>query len=246
MFAQGTKEQVERSLTAVRRHPLIISAEAGTLPLEHSKRWIFCAGRESRSFPWILKDLLAWTSDEKVKTILEENLYDELGSGDPSHAHFLHYLHLLDDLRVPRAEFDNYQERLGIKLALSLAFNIAKSRNAGRAIGYMLVNEAMTPVTYTAAKSALTGHFPHLRTNFFDLHIEVDDHHVAALYEAVEVLPETEREDLEFGIALGRRGMEILLDEAYGIFDAHLEPIAITAPRWNPLTGVGEGTQAAG
>ncbi|WEB41703.1 iron-containing redox enzyme family protein [Streptomyces yunnanensis] len=245
MHALGIKEQVEQSLAAVRNHPLITSAEAGTLPLENSKRWIFCAGRESRSFPWILKDLLAWTPDEKVRIILEENLHDELGSGDPAHAHFLHYLHLLDELRVPRAEFDSYQERLGIKLALSLAFNIAKSRNAGRAIGYMLVNEAMTPVTYTAAKSALTGHFPHLRTNFFDLHIEVDDHHVAALYEAVEALPETDREDLEFGIALGRRGMETLLDEAYGVFDAHLEPITITAPEWNPLTGVSEGAETA-
>ncbi|MEV6810503.1 hypothetical protein [Streptomyces sp. NPDC051129] len=51
---------------------------------------------------------------------LRENLDDELGAGDPEHAHFLHYLHLLDDLGVPREEFDTYRERPGIKLALGL------------------------------------------------------------------------------------------------------------------------------
>jgi len=238
MFAQDIKDQVETALAAVRSHPLVTSAIAGTLPLENAKRWVFCAGRESRSFPWILRDLLSWTSGNKVRKILQENLDDELGSGNPEHAHFLHYLHLLDTLGVPREEFDSYQERLGIKLALSLAFNVAKSRNSGRAIGYMLVNEAMTPITYTAAKSALTCHFPDLQTNFFDLHIEVDDHHVAALYDAVGALPEADRRDLQFGIALGQRGMEILLDEAYGVFDAYLKPITITGPEWNPLNAI--------
>ncbi|MFD0886524.1 iron-containing redox enzyme family protein [Streptosporangium algeriense] len=239
MFAQGIKDQVETALAEVRAHPLVTSAEAGTLPLENAKRWVFCAGRESRSFPWILRELLSWTSDEKVRVILQENLNDELGADDPAHAHFLHYLHLLDDLGVPREDFDRYEERLGIKLALSLAFNVAKCRNAGQAIGYMLVNEAMTPVTYTAAKAALTHHFPSLQTNFFDLHIEVDDHHVAALYEAVDALPDEAEKDLRFGVALGQRGMEILLDEAYGVFDAHTDVISITAPEWNPLTGAG-------
>ncbi|MEU2729184.1 iron-containing redox enzyme family protein [Streptomyces griseoviridis] len=236
MFVSEVRKQVEGSLDEVRNHPLVASAAAGTLPRDAAHRWVFCAGRESRSFPWILRELLAWTDDDKVRRILQENLDDELGSGDPRHAHFLHYLHLLDGLGVAREEFDTYTERAGITLALSLAFNVAKSRSTGRAIGYMLVNEAMTPVTYNAARQALTRHHPELRTDFFDLHIEVDDQHVAALYEAVEALPDDEERDLRFGIALGRRGMEILLDEAYGVFDAHIEPLRITDERWNPLS----------
>ncbi|GAA1258689.1 hypothetical protein GCM10009665_56060 [Kitasatospora nipponensis] len=235
MDAQQIKDQVEEALEKVRAHPLVTSALDGTLPLANAKRWVFCAGRESRSFPWILRELLAWTKQEEIREILQENLDDELGSGDPDHAHFLHYLHLLDTLGVPRGEFDEYAERPGITVALSLAFNVSKSRNLGRSVGYMLVNEAMTPITYTAAKRALTHHFPGLTTNFFDLHIEVDDHHVAALYEAVAALPPCDLADLRFGVALGQRGMEILLDEAYGVFDSHTAPIDITAPRWNPL-----------
>jgi len=176
---------------------------------------------------WIYEKLRSWTDNEKVRRILQENLDDELGSGNPAHAHFLHYLHLLDDLGVERERFDRYQERPGIKLALSLAFNVARSANLGRSIGYMLVNEAMTPITYTAAKQGLTTYHPELGTSFFDLHIEVDEHHVAALYEAVDSLTESDREELQFGISLGRRGMEILLDEAYGVFDHHTEVIEI-------------------
>jgi pyrroloquinoline quinone (PQQ) biosynthesis protein C len=237
MFVPEIRRQVEAALGEVRDHPLVASAAAGTLPQESAQRWVFCAGRESRSFPWILRELLAWTGNDKVRQILQENLEDELGSGDPRHAHFLHYLHLLDDLGVAREDFDSYAERAGITLALSLAFNVAKSRSAGRAIGYMLVNEAMTPVTYNAARQALTRYNPALATDFFDLHIEVDDHHVAALYEAVEALPDDEERELRFGIALGQRGMEILLDEAYGVFDSHVEPLRITDDRWNPLNG---------
>lgn len=236
MFTDDIRRQVDTALDAVRGHSLVRAAADGTLPLENATRWIFCAGRESRSFPWILQDLLSWNKNEKVRRILRENLDDELGSGDPTHAHFLHYLHLLDDLGVPRQAFDDYRERSGIKLALQLAFTIARGANTGRSIGYMLVNEAMTPVTYTAAKQALTKYHPDLDTNFFDLHIEVDDQHVAALYEAVGALPEEDRADLQYGIALGQRGMEILLDEAYGIFDSVDEDIDITAERWNPLS----------
>ncbi|MDH6624120.1 pyrroloquinoline quinone (PQQ) biosynthesis protein C [Streptomyces sp. LBL] len=243
MFAPEIRKQVDSALAAVRAHPLATAAAAGTLPLENAHRWVFCAGRESRSFPWILRELLAWSDNDKVRRILQENLDDELGSGDPRHAHFLHYLHLLDQLGVPRDDFDSYAERAGIGLALSLAFNVAKCRSAGRAIGYMLVNEAMTPVTYTAAREALTAHHPDLHTDFFDLHIEVDDQHVAALYEAVEALPDSEETELRFGIALGQRGMEILLDEAYGVFDAHTEPLRITDDRWNPLSGTPDVSQ---
>lgn len=235
MLMQRLQDKLDTALAAVRIHPLVKAAEANSLPLENAKRWVFCAGRESRSFPWILRELLSWTSDEKIRAILQDNLNDELGAGDPAHAHFLHYLHLLDSLGVPRREFETYQERLGIKFALSLAFNVAKSRNAAQAIGYMLVNEAITPITYTAAKLALTSHFPNLRTNFFDLHIQIDDRHVAALYDAVESLPDADQKNLEFGIAIGQRGMEVLLDEAYGVLDSHLDPITITAPEWNPL-----------
>jgi pyrroloquinoline quinone (PQQ) biosynthesis protein C len=99
---------------------------------------------------------------------------------------------LLDNLGVPRKEFDGYDEGYGIQFALNLAFNIAQCGDRGRALGYMLVNEAMTPVTYEAARGGLGAHYPTLLTNFFDLHIEVDEHHVQALYEAVELLPESE------------------------------------------------------
>jgi pyrroloquinoline quinone (PQQ) biosynthesis protein C len=226
--------RVEAAMEAVKQHPFVADAAAGAITREQGIRWVCCAGRESRSFPWILRMLLTWTDNGRVREILQENLDDELGHGDPNEAHFMHYLHLLDNLGIDRGAFDRYHERTGIRHALNLAFNMAVCKRSGWAIGYMLVNEAMTPITYEAARNALTPKFPHLVTNFFDLHIEVDEHHVAALYEAVAELKTEDRDDLAFGIAVGQRGMEVLLDEAYGVLDFHTEDIDITADRWNP------------
>jgi len=236
MQTDGVQIDVNTALSQVRRHPFIREAHRKTASREQGIRWVYCAGRESRSFPWILRDLLAWTTEPKISEILQENLDDELGNGDPTEAHFRHYQHLLSALGVELESFDNYDEGSGIQHALSLAFNVAASGDGGRALGYMLVNEAMTPVTYEAARSVLTSHFPGLNTNFFDLHIEVDEHHVEALYQAVRALDDDAEDAVRFGIELGQRGMEVLLDEAYGVLDPRPERVFITEPRWDPTT----------
>ena len=215
-------------LTALRSHPFIEGAERRELSVEQAKRWVFCAGRESRSFPSILTGLLEWAEGDVIRGVIQENLDDEFGQGDPEDAHFMHYLHLLDSMGVRRAEFDGYAEGAGIRFALSLAFNVATSRNLGQALGYMILNEAMTPVTYEAARKALTTHFPLLVTDFFDLHISVDAEHVDALYRAAETVPPEAENDVHFGLALAQRGMEILLDEAYGVLDHHQGDIDVT------------------
>ena len=230
MRSTAVEAAVTDALDRIKSHPLIVSSHSEGLSKGQATRWVFCAGRESRTFPEILRELLTWSSNEVVREVLTENLEDELGRGDPDDAHFNHYLKLLDQLGLPRQQFYDYDERAGIRLALSLAYNVANSRAEGTAIGYMLVNEAMTPVTYEAARSALTKHYPHLRTDFFDLHIAVDEEHVQALYEAVAALDESTTSDLMFGIALGERGMAVLLDEAFGVYDHYTGTPTIQEP----------------
>ncbi len=87
------------------------------------------------------------------------------------------------------------------------------------ALGYMLVNEGMTPITYSAIKKSCQIHCTDINTLFFDMHIEVDEHHVEELLSAVKRLPEEELNDVLYGIAVGERGMAVLLDEVVGVFD---------------------------
>ncbi len=206
-------------LERIRLHPFIIAANAQTLTREQATRWIFCAGRESRSFPHILENLVACSTQPRVRAILQANLDDEYGNGNPDDAHFLHYLHLLDELGVPRSTFYEYPERAGIKLAVALAFNVSEG-NEAVAIGYMTVNEAMTTITHGAAYNALRRYHPAMRARFLGLHVEVDERHVESLYAATADLDRSQLEDVLFGIDLGERGMAVLLDEALGIFDA--------------------------
>lgn len=213
---------VAGALERIHRHPFIIAANGQTLSREQATRWIFCAGRESRSFPHILETLVTRSTQPRMRAILQANLDDEYGNGDPDNAHFVHYLHLLDELAIPRSTFYEYPERAGIKLAVALAFNISES-NEAVAIGYITVNEAMTTITHSAAYNSLRPYYPTMRAPFLRLHVEVDERHVEGLYAATADLDRSQLEDVLFGIDLGERGMAVLLDEALGIFDARKE-----------------------
>jgi len=208
-----------RSLAVIRCHRFVRAAHGRALSHEQAIRWIMCAGRESRSFPDILTGMIERTQDAAIIQILQENLADEYGNGNPEQAHFKHYIHLLRKIGITEQQFAGYSERAGIKLALALAYSMACEDNSAIALGYMLVNEGMTPITYGAADVALHQYHPDLETSFFRLHVEVDEHHVAELYRAVAQLPNSAVDDIVFGIQLGERGMAVLLDEALGVFD---------------------------
>lgn len=209
----------EKSLDRIRAHRFIREAHAGALSKSQVLRWILCAGRESRSFPEILENMVKRVDDPLVLEILRENLDDEYGNGDSDEAHFQHYLHLLHDVGLSTEAFESYVERAGIRLALDLAYNVSSQPVPEIAIGYMLVNEGMTPITYDAVDVAIHKHFPTLATKFFRLHVEVDEHHVNELYRAIGALDDASVDDILFGVGLGERGMGVLLDEALGVFD---------------------------
>lgn len=210
---------VEASLARIRTHPFIVGGMRGALSKEQSIRWVLCAGRESKSFPDILRGMLETCRVGEIRAVLEDNLRDELGGGNPDHAHFKHYVVLLEQLGMSQAYFDNYEEGPGIKFALELAYAMARTARQGVALGYMLVNEGMTQITYKAAREALHRHFEMSDDTFFTLHVEVDEEHVALLYQGLRATSELAVRDVLYGIELGERGMAVLLDEALGTFD---------------------------
>lgn len=91
------------SLARIKQHPFIKLAHEKKLTQAQAERWIMCAGRESRTFPGILENIVARSTNDAVKTILQENLDDEYGNGNPEQAHFKHYLHLLDKMAIARS-----------------------------------------------------------------------------------------------------------------------------------------------
>jgi Iron-containing redox enzyme len=97
----------------------------------------------------------------------------------------------------------------------------------------MLVNEGMTQTTYGAVRNALTRHYGPLSVPFFEIHTTVDEHHLEELYEVVETLDKEQLNDVLFGIQIGERGMAVLLDEAYGVYD-HVTQF----PSFTPVTSI--------
>lgn len=221
-LSDTAKKLVDESLTRIGKHPFIAGAIDGKLSREQIKRWVFCAGRESRIFPGVVKNILALCSpsDQEIATTLLRNLNDELGNGNPQEAHFQHYLGLLTEMGISYDQFSSYDEKAGIKLALSLAFNVSRQEHLATAIGYLLVNEGMTPITYSAVGEALRHEYKFSEIPFLAAHVDIDERHVAGLFRAVDHLDERQFDHLLYGIGLGERGMLLLLDEAYGIFES--------------------------
>jgi pyrroloquinoline quinone (PQQ) biosynthesis protein C len=220
-LSRRAKTYVNQSLERIGQHPFIRDAIEEKLSKEQIKRWLMCAGRESWIFPNIVRNMLVRCSPKhkKIAEILAQNLNDELGNGNPQEAHFHHYIQLLTELGISKEEFLNYNERAGIKLALSLGQNVSLYENAATAIGYLLVNEGLTPVTYAAVGRALWQHYQFAEIPFLEVHVAIDARHVEGLYWAVDQLTEADWDGLEYGVSLGERGMSILLDEAYGVFE---------------------------
>ena len=221
-LSDTARKLVDESLTRIRNHPFITKAIDGRLTRDQIKRWVFLAGRESRIFPSVVKNMLALCSsgDKEIAGILSRNLSDELGNGNPEEAHFQHYLGLLTEMGISFDEFSSYDEKAGIKLALSLAFSVSTQMHLATAIGYLLVNEGMTPITYSAVGEALCREYSFSEIPFLAAHVDIDERHVAGLFRAVDQLEERQFDQLFYGIGLGERGMLLLLDEAYGIFES--------------------------
>jgi pyrroloquinoline quinone (PQQ) biosynthesis protein C len=227
------RRATDASLQRIKEHPFILKANDGKLTKAQATRWIMCAGRESRSFPLILEGMIATARSAPVREALQRNLDDEYGHGNPQDVHFHHYLHLLDALGIERHEFDDYEERQGVKLALWLAYNVAASRSESLSLGYMLVNEGMTQITYSAVRNALAQFYGPLSIPFFEIHISVDEQHLEELFRVADTLPREDRGDALFGVQIGERGMAVLLDEALGVYD-HVN----RTPEFGPVTSI--------
>lgn len=227
-------DSVEQQFTTARQllqeTPFLIDAREGNLSALQTERWILCAGRESYVFPTILSKMLAQpdlAQDEGIRAVLQENLDDELGvqadgSIDPTAVHFMHYLSLLDKLGIDRSRFVDYDKDSGITLAIDTGLAVA-DKGGWTAIGYMLANEGMTPDTYGAAKSGFHHFADTTRQNaaerdFVDLHVEVDEHHVADLLGLIhdKTPDDTARAELLTGMKLALAGMHALVNEAHG------------------------------
>ena len=225
-FVLMIREANEQSLERLRHHTFVRLAHGRELSKEQAHRWIMAASYDSRAFRDQLQAgvarLVKQPEYKLVYRILKENLDDENGRQadgtiNPEEAHWRHYIHLVQQIGYTEDELLNYEGSLGVQYAIQLAHNVP-SWNVASWVGYMLVNEGATPITYDAEDVALRVYHPELETKFFRLHVEVDQHHVAELYKAVALLSNSAFYGVLQGILLGELGMAAILDEALGLF----------------------------
>jgi pyrroloquinoline quinone (PQQ) biosynthesis protein C len=211
----------EAALARLRSHPFIRIAHAKALTRDKAHRMLEAMSCDSRAFLVQLRAGVNRLRDlpqyEALLPIMKRNLDDEEGNDNPEEAHWRHYVHLALQLGYTEEALLGYEGNIGVKYAVQLAHSVP-FREVPCWVGYMLLNEGATPVTYGAEEVALRVYYPELKTKFFTMHVEVDEHHVAELYEAVRLLPDSAYYEVLQDIAMGELGMVAILDEAFGLF----------------------------
>lgn len=125
---------------------------------------------------------------------------------------------LLRDIGLSEDEMSDYDEQAGIRFSVELAYNVSVLPDPAVAVGYVFVNEAVTPIVHGAMELALRHCYPGLTTDFFKIDVEAGAARIEHLSEAVGRLDDAEQDSVLFGVNLGERGAAALLDEALGLF----------------------------
>jgi hypothetical protein len=201
---------------------LITDSRAG---LEDAQlfRWLCCAARHCQLFTDILRSALKlpFGTSARIRQVLQVNLDDETGNGEPEKAHYQEYV-LLAATLGRLSEFESYRVGSGLTKALAVANRLILDDvvSPGLIFGYVLINEALISTIFQAVKRAFNAHHPDIDMQFFDKHISTDKGHVQQLVAAGDQLPERYDGDVVEGILRGKNAMIWLLDEACGSWQA--------------------------
>ncbi|MBW8828133.1 MAG: iron-containing redox enzyme family protein [Burkholderiales bacterium] len=162
------------------RHPFVERCRAGELTLPQvrvlaSQMYRFC-----HEFPCFLATALAASRDEATRMVIAENLWEELGEGDPQRAHATLFRRFTRALGISDEELAD-SPVLPETRALIDAYLALGDRACGLGLVGALchASEGIVASLYTQIQAGLMSalHFDKEALVFFELHIHVDDGH---------------------------------------------------------------------
>jgi pyrroloquinoline quinone (PQQ) biosynthesis protein C len=213
---RAVAKTIAHSSHQIAHHPLLLRANAQRLTQEQIERWLNCIGREIQWLPTILDNMVGSCSNESLKDFVIKKLNNEYGGGEPNRTRLKLYLDLLDQIGVPHDSFYSYEERVGVQIALRLAYNVSIQEKEAVTLGYLLANEYVAEITQSAIQNALQYRYPTLQHPFFRV---TNKAHIETLHAALDALNPSQEKDCAFGICIQWRGISALLDEANSFFD---------------------------
>ena len=170
-------------------HPFLAKCTAGELNLNDVRALATQMYRFTREFSPLLARILAACPDEEVRVVIGENLFEELGEGDPSKTHVEMFRKFtrglgLDDAALDAIPAEPETRRLvDVYLSLSDRYGYLPALAA-----VCFASEGIVSTLYARLQNGIENAVSLTPDDliFFDLHIKTDTGHAAALIEVLE------------------------------------------------------------
>ena len=190
----------------VEGHPLLRMAKEGRMTPGAEKALGSYLFTDSWMWPPMLAAMRDQAKNAKLREAISDNLDDETGGRGQSHI----------NMCVRFLKSIGQQPMLADLSELNRTVNISNDLTEAQISGWLAAAEMLTLPLYRIAMEAL-GKKPGADTKYLDVHMQVDEEHIAWLWAAVESLLEERAcasEILE-GVGLGARATLKSLDEIY-------------------------------
>jgi pyrroloquinoline-quinone synthase len=208
------------------RHPFVERCRAGELTLEQVRVLACQMYKFCHSFPRYLATALTLCTDEDTRMVIAENLWDELGEGDPARAHAALLRRFTRSLDITDAQLDEVPTLPETAALIDTYLGLAARHGLAGILGALcFASEGIVAALYTTLQDGVlrSGAVDAQALEFFTVHIHVDGGHADKL-EAV-LLPLLESRP---AVAHARQAIELALAARCRFFDGVLR--AASAP----------------
>lgn len=170
-------------------HPFLARCTAGELTLPDVRALASQMYRFTREFSPMLAKILAVCPDEEVRVVIGENLFEELGEGDPRRTHVELFRHFTRALGLDDRTVDAMPTEPETRHLIEVYMSLPERHGYLPALAAVcFASEGIVSTLYARLQSGIE-HAIVLTPDdviFFDLHIKTDHGHAAALVEVLE------------------------------------------------------------
>lgn len=190
----------------VRRHPLARLIARGDVPAATEKAFALYMFTDAWMWPSMLIAMRDHAGNAKLKRAISDNLDDEAGERGHSHIHLS--ARFLKSLGIAPALTDMPE----LNRTVAIAGELSEAQTAG----WLAAAEMLTLPLYELALACF-GKKTGVDTRYLDVHMVVDEDHIAWLWAAVESLVEegADAAGILEGVGLGARATLKSLDQIY-------------------------------
>lgn len=171
------------------KHPFLARCVNGELTRYDIRALASQMYKFTREFSPMLARILAACPDEEVRVVIGENLFEELGEGDPKRTHVELFRHFTRALGIDDRALDAMPTEPETRHLIDVYLSLPERHGYLPALAAVcFASEGIVSTLYGRLQSGIE-HALSLTPDdviFFDLHIKTDHGHAAALIEVLE------------------------------------------------------------